>query len=317
MHCMMVGAFGQNTESKEDGYINAFDSDKAVWTYYFTGYFQPPFIGADKIQQTIIDGDTVIDGVKWRIIIKDPVIKKGLVRVEGEKVWFRSYPGYEKYINTDHDGRAPNPNYDGSPIVIYDFSLKAGDIVKELVFDSIHLRSLEIMYIDSVVLNDGKKHKLLRVIPDMYSFMEGVGNIGRPPFYMVWPYFLSMYNFPDLLCCHVNGELFYADEPLIDDCIWGTPNEEIEEDRKEYLSQNVPNPVDGSAQISYFLPKGATNASISFYNVGGALVKNVPLAVNEGKGQITISSADFATGVHVYTLTVNGVVLDTKKMMNQ
>ena len=37
----------------------------------------------------------------------------------------------------------------------------------------------------------------------------------------------------------------------------------------EYLSQNVPNPVDGSTVISYQLPEGTTQASIAVYSTGG------------------------------------------------
>ena len=45
----------------------------------------------------------------------------------------------------------------------------------------------------------------------------------------------------------------------------------------EYLSQNVPNPIDGSTVISYQLPEGTTQASIAVYSTGGAVVKTIPL----------------------------------------
>ncbi len=85
----------------------------------------------------------------------------------------------------------------------------------------------------------------------------------------------------------------------------------------EYLSQNIPNPVNGSAQINYSLPEGTTSAVISFYSMNGSMVKNVPLDISQRSGSITISSVDFASGLHIYKLTANGVVLDTKKMINK
>ena len=88
-------------------------------------------------------------------------------------------------------------------------------------------------------------------------------------------------------------------------------------DTEEYLSQNVPNPVNGNARIDYTLPEGTTSAAIAFYSINGAQVKNIPLDVHDRKGSITVSSADFASGLHIYKLIANGVVVGTKKLVNK
>lgn len=84
-----------------------------------------------------------------------------------------------------------------------------------------------------------------------------------------------------------------------------------------YLSQNIPNPVNGTAQINYSLPEGTTSASISFYSMNGTIIKSIPLNVQERSGSISISSADFTSGLHIYRLIANGIVLGSKKMINQ
>lgn len=84
----------------------------------------------------------------------------------------------------------------------------------------------------------------------------------------------------------------------------------------EYLSQNVPNPIDGSTVISYQLPEGTTQASIAVYSTGGAVVKIIPLNVSGKNGYITLYTADLAKGINIYRLMVNGAVLSSKKLMN-
>ncbi len=87
-------------------------------------------------------------------------------------------------------------------------------------------------------------------------------------------------------------------------------------DGNEYLSQNVPNPVDGSTVIGYQLPEGARQASIVVYSTGGAVVKKIPLDASGKSGNITLHASDLAKGINFYRLTVNGAVLSSKKLIN-
>ena len=86
---------------------------------------------------------------------------------------------------------------------------------------------------------------------------------------------------------------------------------------EEYLSQNAPNPIENSSKINYSLPEGTTSAAISFYSINGAEVKNVLLDVNVRSGSITVTSADFATGLYVYKLIANSVLLGFKKFISK
>lgn len=95
-----------------------------------------------------------------------------------------------------------------------------------------------------------------------------------------------------------------------------TANETIDTSTT-YLSQNIPNPVNGTTKINYSLPEGTTSASISFYSINGTIVKSMPLDVKDMNGSISISSADFISGLYIYRLIANGIVLGSKKMITQ
>lgn len=84
----------------------------------------------------------------------------------------------------------------------------------------------------------------------------------------------------------------------------------------EYLSQNVPNPVDGSTIIRYSLPEGATQASIAIYSMSGSVVKIIPVDASEKSGSVTLYASELAKGMNIYNLTANGIVLGSKKLVN-
>jgi hypothetical protein len=84
----------------------------------------------------------------------------------------------------------------------------------------------------------------------------------------------------------------------------------------EYLSQNIPNPVDGSTVIKYNLPEGTTQTSITILSIGGSVIKTIPVDANTGNGSVTLYATDLAKGINVYNLTANGVVLGSRRMIN-
>jgi hypothetical protein len=94
-----------------------------------------------------------------------------------------------------------------------------------------------------------------------------------------------------------------------------TSNDAIAEN-SEYLSQNVPNPVDGSTVIRYSLPQGATQAAIAIYSNSGGVSKIIPLDTKARSGSVTLYASDLAKGVNVYNLTANGVLLGSRKLVN-
>jgi hypothetical protein len=82
----------------------------------------------------------------------------------------------------------------------------------------------------------------------------------------------------------------------------------------EILSQNTPNPFSDRTKISYVISEEAKYSYINIYNLQGKIVKHVD--INEiGKGEIYIESTGLASGMYIYSLFVDGIRKDTKRMI--
>jgi len=77
------------------------------------------------------------------------------------------------------------------------------------------------------------------------------------------------------------------------------------------LEQNQPNPFNQSTIIRYRLPQNAVG-QISIYDNSGKLLKNIK--ANES-GQATINAGDLKSGTYTYTLSVNGKLASSKKLV--
>lgn len=80
------------------------------------------------------------------------------------------------------------------------------------------------------------------------------------------------------------------------------------------LFQNVPNPFNNSTIIGYELQSNFNKASILIFNLQGTLITSYPLSAG-GKNQISIKSSEFKPGMYLYSLTIDGKEIDTKKMI--
>ncbi len=87
-----------------------------------------------------------------------------------------------------------------------------------------------------------------------------------------------------------------------------------------YLRANFPNPFNPSTTISYYLPK-SENVDVSIYNVKGQLVKKMEIGQQQsGNHSIVWNGKDHTdksvgSGVYFYSLSTNGKVVDTRKMV--
>lgn len=89
------------------------------------------------------------------------------------------------------------------------------------------------------------------------------------------------------------------------------PNESPE---TPLLFQNIPNPTNESTQIKFYIPNNSTNANISIFDLTGKLIKS--FNINEfGHSSIILTHMDLTRGTYLYTLIVNSVEIDTKKMI--
>lgn len=80
------------------------------------------------------------------------------------------------------------------------------------------------------------------------------------------------------------------------------------------LYQNIPNPVDAETEIYCDIPSSATSATIYLYNTNGLQIADYVIS-HRGHTSVTISSDSLSAGIYMYSLVVDGKLIDTKQMI--
>jgi hypothetical protein len=80
------------------------------------------------------------------------------------------------------------------------------------------------------------------------------------------------------------------------------------------LNQNVPNPFAESTVITYNIPVKFNKAQLLFTTSGGKTVRVVDIKAG-GEGSLKIVADDLSTGVYMYSLVVDGKVIESKSMV--
>ncbi len=80
------------------------------------------------------------------------------------------------------------------------------------------------------------------------------------------------------------------------------------------LSQNKPNPFVTSTDIKVNIPTSANTAMLNIYDLSGKQIKGIQ--VNErGEHSIYVTSEGLAPGMYIYSLIIDGKLIDTKRMV--
>ncbi|MDX2002062.1 MAG: tail fiber domain-containing protein [Chitinophagales bacterium] len=82
-----------------------------------------------------------------------------------------------------------------------------------------------------------------------------------------------------------------------------------------YLQQNVPNPFENSTYIEYAVSELGSDAQVVINDLTGKIIKTIP--VSFGKGKIDLHFSEFASQELVYSLYINGKLVDSKRMIKQ
>ena len=81
------------------------------------------------------------------------------------------------------------------------------------------------------------------------------------------------------------------------------------------LKQNIPNPFNPKSNIIYQIPKSSL-VSLKVFDILGREVSELVNSKQEaGTYQITFDASGLASGVYFYSLTADGLLIDTKKMV--
>ncbi len=82
------------------------------------------------------------------------------------------------------------------------------------------------------------------------------------------------------------------------------------------LFQNAPNPLHHTTKIRYYLPENTTSANIEIQDLNGKMLQQFPLN-GAGEGEVTFNAQQhgLVSGTYLYTLKINGQVINSKKMI--
>lgn len=81
-----------------------------------------------------------------------------------------------------------------------------------------------------------------------------------------------------------------------------------------WLGANYPNPSNGTTTIEYSLPEALGAATCQVFSLDGRLINTIVLSPTPGKGRAQLGTVNMPSGMYIYSLTVNGKVVDTKKL---
>lgn len=81
-----------------------------------------------------------------------------------------------------------------------------------------------------------------------------------------------------------------------------------------FLYQNSPNPFSTNTEIQMDIPESHRQANVIVYNLEGKQLKNINVS-DRGKVIVNISGNELSAGMYLYTLMVDGKVVDTKRLI--
>lgn len=80
------------------------------------------------------------------------------------------------------------------------------------------------------------------------------------------------------------------------------------------MYQNNPNPFTDDTEINYHIPLNAIEPKIFIHDLNGTEIKCYNLN-QRGNGKIIIKGSELKAGMYIYTLIVNNIIINSKKML--
>jgi hypothetical protein len=80
------------------------------------------------------------------------------------------------------------------------------------------------------------------------------------------------------------------------------------------LYQNAPNPFNIQTTVRFEIPETVQSTQLHICNMTGTLLKTI--SINQrGSDNVTISANEFVAGLYLYSLVIDGNIIDTKQML--
>jgi len=90
--------------------------------------------------------------------------------------------------------------------------------------------------------------------------------------------------------------------------------ENFKQNKEGKLFQNTPNPFNTSTEIKFEIPENSTSARLLIHDMQGAEIKSYSIT-SKGVGGIAIQGSELQAGMYMYTLLVNNIIVDSKRMI--
>jgi hypothetical protein len=291
--CTAANIFSQSRSEEISSYMNAFEADSVVWKSHK---------GLNMIHETLMYGDTLVNGEKWRILnignspdgtnsFSLTPFTKGLLRTENRKVIVMPYPGYEERF------------WPREETVLFDFSLEVGEYLNEY---------RRVSSIDSIELNDGRNHKRMHFREgylvyddDYWSYSEIVEGLGSTHFDLLERLVHTPLERPwyTLICCYVDGKLLYMN-PVFLDC-------EGNKVANEIIGVDNPKPAvvfaDGNLHVTF---NDDALFDVTVYNMQGKMV----FQNKNNRNEMITSLENLPKGVYVVSVHWDNYVYSEKIM---
>ena len=115
-------------------------------------------------------------------------------------------------------------------------------------------------------------------------------------------------------CCSANVSSDSEDNPGAGAAKGGSNQQVGGKDGEATLYQNSPNPFSRATEIRYYVPKGTREATIYVFTLNGIL-EQTHNVTSGGSGSVTIDASTLSAGMYVYSLVVDGRIVDSKRMI--
>lgn len=79
------------------------------------------------------------------------------------------------------------------------------------------------------------------------------------------------------------------------------------------LDQNIPNPFDKETKIRFHVNQDYSSAFIGIYDLSGKQIKRIP--INKSQSEIVVPANILPAGTYIYSLVVEGQLIDSKRMI--
>ena len=94
----------------------------------------------------------------------------------------------------------------------------------------------------------------------------------------------------------------------------GVTSENIDATIVASIAQNTPNPFSEETRISYTIPQSVSEAMICIYDMNGTQIERIDIT-ERGSSSVVIEAGKLNAGMYLYSLIVDGNIVDTKRMV--